>query len=153
MKYMEKAKLGQSELVYAWQNRLFVDELELDLLPLHECRTIIDTVWSTYRDTPPPVLKDGRGRLYGRADRSMISLPFNTRLSYIVVHEVAHSLAVKENGIHLFDHGCVGHGPSYMSILCTAFANFYEMPRAMFVDNARKFGIEVSEQRFLGETA
>ena len=63
-------------------------------LTLQECKELVMHVWSIHKSSKwhVPVVKDGRGCRSARGGKDHITLPTWSRTTYVVLHELSHSI-------------------------------------------------------------
>lgn len=105
MQPLPKTRDSQRAKVYSWENRLFWTHEELSF---DECLALVSRVRIDY-GAPMLRVLDGRARTSAcyAPDRNAIVLPRQQRKTFVVLHELAHSLA----GITV-----AWHGPEFMRI-------------------------------------
>jgi hypothetical protein len=142
---------GQSQAVYAWSNELFLNPVAVSL---GESQQLVDRVWANSRPGNPPVVKDGRGSSSARASRRTIHLPKGTRLKYLLLHELAHSLSIDDTGYHFIDEGFDGHGPNFARLLLDLWVKYANQNETACLALAKTYGVQISPQNhFLDKIA
>lgn len=118
---MTRPRDSQRGAVYAWERKVAQEYPSLRVaLTLPGCADLVRRVWHDYRPGKPmPDIRDGRGRRNAAGSPRAIWLPVWARQPYIVLHEVAHSLAPESPW----------HGRVFARLLVDLLVRYGDVPR------------------------
>jgi hypothetical protein len=133
--------LEQNDPVFAWTYDLFQESQQR--MTLDEAQALVQHVWFFYRPgTIAPLVKakaDGQAQ----AGRYIVELPRWAQTKYVVLHEVAHSISMDDDG-YFVDKGYAEHGPLYVTLVMDLYSMFMGVGRQHMLERAAHFGVVVA---------
>lgn len=131
----------QQNRVYRWEDQN-VGILDYTPIDLRTAQIIVDYVWSSLgREYPPRVIDARHGnQRSANGSRFEISLPKHMRYTWIVLHELAHSANMNEDGAHRGEP----HGEYFMRTYIDFLSRFGPWDREELMKTAREAKLKVA---------
>jgi hypothetical protein len=128
----------QKSKVYAWENQ-HVAPKSREHVPYEKLQMRVDAIWMMagllYPPSVIPMPKQNR-RAWAKANRNTIWAPEKGLPEWVVLHEVAHSLA------GTFDGDTDAHGPNYLWLYMTLLDRHMKIPTPMMMYTATQAGLK-----------
>ena len=128
----------QRSKLYSWE-RKYVAPHDHSKVDLKVAKTIVDYIWqSEGLKYPPKVLAIAeQSKKSGQANRSFVWLQSSIP-TWIVIHEVAHSMNSTNDGDTVGDH----HGPDYVGIYMKLLTKYLNLSLPVLMFTARKDNLD-----------
>lgn len=121
--------------VYRWEDEI-VRPRDTNKITLDAAQSIVDYIWAQEgREHPPQVVTKRNG--CASATRFEIKLPENMRYTWIVIHELSHSLTSNEEG------ASNGHGSWWMQVYTRLLSTYVNIPLPLLYYTANERGIKI----------
>lgn len=121
--------------VYRWEDEI-VRPRDTNKITLEAAQSVVNHIWEREgREHPPQVELKRRGNADGT--RLKIRLPENMLYTWIVIHELCHSLTSNEDG------ASNGHRAWYMQVYTRLLSTYINIPLSTLHDTAAAAGIEI----------
>ena len=136
------ARDNQRQKVYDWERKYLEDLPGNKSLSLEECQQLINRSCQRYSKVVPE-LKDGRGTRFARGSSRVINLPGWARKTWVVLHEIAHSIQMGKRDLFTpFEYQY--HGPEFMRLFLDllVWQKLEKLPELR--RSAKKSGIKVA---------
>lgn len=130
----------QKSKVYNFENT-FVAPFDKNKISFDSAQSIIDYIWSNegFKNTPPKaIFKVREGSAYG--SRMRIRLPNNLMYTWVVVHEMVHSIQDMAGNEHLYD----GHGPNFVGIYVDLLDKYLKINKLMLWAKIEELNIKIN---------
>jgi hypothetical protein len=124
----------QKQRVYRWENKVVAPH-DRNRIGLEMARTVVNYVWQQEGYRFPPVVTElpaHNKRLEGRANRSTIALKAGGTFTWVVLHEMAHSLMSDVDGLTAV------HGPAYVGTYMALLSRYMGMDLVQLQTSAIK---------------
>lgn len=121
--------------VYRWEDEI-VRPYDTNKITIDTAQLIVNHIWEREgRKHPPQVVLKRRGN--ADATRLKIRLPENMLYTWIVIHELSHSLTSNADG------ASNGHGAWYMQVYTRLLSTYVDIPLPLLYYTANEKGIKI----------
>ena len=143
----------QKQRVYNWEQKHVYPKMPRELLDISTMRVITNHVWSAIGMVCPPKVNINKAyKTKSTGNRSQILIMPGMNRQTVLIHEIAHSLNLREDATDRFDW----HGPNYVADFVSLLVKFYgfdvwfllatlernrvDVNKALLFENLHKFG-------------
>jgi hypothetical protein len=114
----------QKSKVYSWEDT-HIAVMDPATITVDEAQDLVDFVWAQQGRNNPPVVRINK-RSGASATRMDLNFSKKALHRWIVLHEIAHSLA---DG--LYEQGKEGHGPEFVAIYASLLEDHLKLPKPL----------------------
>jgi hypothetical protein len=129
----------QRSKLYAWEQE-FVKPHDKSHVAFKDIKGIVDWIWAKEGLQYPPLvgLMDARNHAGGDATRIEVRFHDHGSPTWIIIHEVAHSMTATAHE----NHQSVGHGPSFVGVYMRLLEKYMGLNLLVLMATAKNKGVD-----------